>query len=453
MHGLWCLGHPAVLGDTEDRWHSRFQRENRSWDKLQCCHPGYIQPSPVTETVLTHTCILPQSLEHTNQLYGCDLYRTTAQERCTLSSPTPSSPQPAVNDGRSSGETPRLLWWILSTWPFCSCETIQQNSQMQRNCFAIWHLFQLGWGWPEQATLSAETNWSGKNNAQVQHNYRRGTGPPLLSHLRDCRPAAAWGHSSLLPLPLHLCALWSGSCSASCLQLLGTQRCCLGPQQGSGLHTLASAAAGQALRHGPESSICCPAHDSAPTASLLPALLLGTWCQPHGMGTVSAAPAESCACGGGPVPGLVCLQCSLGAQAVVSMQDHWSQCPQHWCLLHVPCNVVWGPMVVALASASHTCSIVYLQCHQGQRRGISACCSRVRSTFGVPMPAPSMPGTAQAQALLLLWHEPPDMCLKHFLGLLPMHCSLQMHLALCRINAVYTKRQGLQILRFSAFWQ
>lgn len=82
------------------------------------------------------------------------------------------------------------------------------------------------------------------------------------------------------------------------------------------------------------------AHDSAPTASLLPALLLGTWCQPHRMGTVSAAPAESCACGGGPVPGLVCLQCSLGAQAVVSMQDHGSQCPQHWCLLHVPCNVV-----------------------------------------------------------------------------------------------------------------
>lgn len=61
------------------------------------------------QKLCSHTCILPQSLEHTNQLYGCDLYRTTAQERCTLSSPTPSSPQPAVNDGRSSGETPRLL--------------------------------------------------------------------------------------------------------------------------------------------------------------------------------------------------------------------------------------------------------------------------------------------------------------------------------------------------------
>lgn len=107
----WALvvRHPAVLGDTQEHWHSLLlhQIQNRSWDKLQSCHQEHRQLSPVKETLYLHTSVNSLSLLDTQiRFLFVTCIETTSHKRYTSS---PPSPQPTMNNGRSSGESPDLF--------------------------------------------------------------------------------------------------------------------------------------------------------------------------------------------------------------------------------------------------------------------------------------------------------------------------------------------------------
>lgn len=313
-----------------------------------------------------------------------------------LSSPTPSSPILQWVTAEAQGKlgicsdgywVPDLSVVVRLCSKTAKCSVIV----LQYDIYSIWG------GDDQKRPQYLQRQRSRTNSAQLQHNYRRGSG---------LGPSAFWSAASKGMKAQHPPA------SSTAAQLLQCPHHCLGLWQGSEPHTPAAAVHAPAAWSRVRSLLPCSQLNaciliivcaSAAARNQVPAIQEG-----YGIHSTSWVLCPwQCNCifgshGGGPVPVLICLQCSLGAQTLVWVQDHTDPTAHSTGAHHVSSATQpedqhlwhWHLLLTLAALPGYLCHHA-LQHHQGQRSATSTC-----GILGVFVPLTSTSESAQAHGLL-----------------------------------------------------